>query len=232
MVNQSLVADLAKLLVKHGLDEFRELTEALKHSDFLDTLTKTVAELERRGVTTRPKADIRQMRPKSRSGAGTSRRARSPMELLADRDPEAAGYLRELERSLVTREALRSAADLRAFAVGLGLKTALPNDRRTSVRRIINAMAELPPDRLTQVRREEHRFSSAPRESDYREWAETIMGTWRDQDDSKPARGAAQHRGEESDRPAVASRTRRAGHTTDDVVEVDPHPAERLPDSH
>src|SRR5438874_2107029 len=86
-VNADLVRDVARLIVKYGLEELLALVVELRRPEALDDLATAIEKLESRGVSRgRPTRETR-ARPKGR------RDLRAAIGGLRERDPEVAAYL-------------------------------------------------------------------------------------------------------------------------------------------
>ena len=161
-----LLADLAKLLKKHGPDAFAELSMTLTNREFTRQLAALLPVIGTRGreaeMTRRPR---RKTQPRVT--------AVSFLEDLKTQEPERHALLYKFYEEYVAETILLRLADVRRFAKDSGLHNFRSDSRRKAALPLLKALATVPLEVLRTQLSTVHHFSSSDR--DLEGWSKLIL---------------------------------------------------------
>jgi hypothetical protein len=159
-----LLADLTKLLKKHGPETFRALAEALRDPEQLASLSDTLEVLSKEsihfGVT-----------KQGRTSPGSALRAQ--LDEVANTSPEKANLLRQLWERLMASESVTS-SELRSYARRAGLPQLKSGERGRVVQAFVASLITLD---IAQI---QHHIDQIPKgsgdnENDLAGWSRIIL---------------------------------------------------------
>ncbi len=138
--DSKLLADLVKLMIKHGPDTFESLSKKLSSPEFTQNLSNTLLNLSKnRGNIQLNKKNVQ---------SKTSMNIPRALIVFKDKDSEKYELLNRFYNKLVMNELLPSLGEIREFVSDLGLKEIKEKSRQKAVNSLINLLAELPNEQI------------------------------------------------------------------------------------
>lgn len=164
---KTLAEDLAALLAKHPLDEWRALLAQLRDDKLRDDVVSAVESLMPLARTSSaPKSD----RTRSEGVGALLRDIRA-------KDPQKADHLANLYERLRDRTILPGSRDVRQFAEALGMKERLPGRREQALTALMRYLASLPIERLTSgITTSPGAAAARDLRAEYERWVRIILG--------------------------------------------------------
>jgi hypothetical protein len=165
---RQLIRDLAGLVAKYGIDEFKFLLSEAGRIELVQEATSVIAKLEDQGLPHKP---ARRSRP-------TRIAKPDPLHALRTVDPHGAEQLALAQTTLLNGPFFRARSELRLLAHSMGMREDLNADRRITVRQLITFASKLPESARAEFIA---RVLAGRREVDqtFADWAKTIMGSER-----------------------------------------------------
>lgn len=162
--NAELLADIARLLKKHGPDAFADLAHQMKDGQLQETLVSVLDSSAKSG---------RRFGVKAAGKRVATKRPGKPLFLvkLEQDDPQKAAVINEIYRQLLAKTMLPSLRDIQLFAESNGLPPVTAKSRIQAVSSLLQDMASEPTARIEKLR-------SAIKENENRSldgWAEVIL---------------------------------------------------------
>jgi len=135
-----LLADLAKLLKKHGPDTFESLAESILSPEMTQHLSRVLTQVAKTAHTV----------PKTKREAGSKEESRIPRSLITVKNTEPQKYqlLMEFHNDLTAKTVLPSLRDIKEFAVECGLPEIRAKSRQKAINPLINSLLEFPNEQL------------------------------------------------------------------------------------
>ncbi|HEY3323216.1 MAG TPA: hypothetical protein VGP72_22370 [Planctomycetota bacterium] len=161
----ALLADLAKLLKKHGPETFEALASKLAQPDFAASLSKTLADVAHAH---------RAAAPVGRSHSEKAALSRYRRELVKSDAPESRLLLSFLDE-IFAKRVLPSAKDVNAFVAESKLPMAPVTSRERAIIPLLEALKGLPVETLRKRLESVKRFEDDDRS--LRGWSEIILGS-------------------------------------------------------
>ena len=169
-LNRQLIADLARLSVRYGPDDWDHLLELLEDERRRGQVTRLLREL---AASSRAR---RQNRPKgSRPAPPRAHRVREALAAIGEVDPGRAELLEEVWRKLRQRELLPTLPLIRAFAEATGLKGLGGSKRDQAVTELMEQIVDMPHEELERLMRETV-VQDRKLGEEYERWVRLILG--------------------------------------------------------
>lgn len=141
-----LLADIARLLIKHGPESFEALAQRLREGKLLNDL---VALLEASSHAGRASSRPLGSKPKGKRDSGGGLDA--ILKQCEAENPDKARALLQLHEKLVSKQLLPTLRDIHHFAEDNGLPTISAKSRDKAILPLIRAMASVPVERMTSL---------------------------------------------------------------------------------
>lgn len=140
-----LLADIVRLLAKHGPEPFEALAQRLREGRFLNDL---LALLEASSQVGRRSSRLLGSKTKSKRVSGGLDEILKQCEA---ENPDKARALRQLHEKLVSKKLLPTLRDIRHFAEDNGLPAISAKARDKAILPLIRAMISVPVERMTSL---------------------------------------------------------------------------------
>lgn len=143
MVNTELIIDIAKLVSKHGVGSFEDLSKYLKNPANLDSLTEILdnaSKFKKRDATS-----------KKTSSSKQKKQVPNSLENLKENDIEKFNFLSQLYQDIVSKKILPTLRDIKFFREDNGLQESTAKSHNEASVSLINDLSKLPMERLTAI---------------------------------------------------------------------------------
>lgn len=142
MVNTELLADLIKLLKKHGANAFEELASEIKKPNFIEVVSsilEVIPKFNKEGVSKvakkkKPANDY----PKS-------------LDTLKSTDAEKFNFLNQFYENILSKQTLSSLREINFFREDNGLALSKAKSHKEAIKSLINDLANCPLERLRKL---------------------------------------------------------------------------------
>jgi hypothetical protein len=141
----NLLADIARLIVKHGPQPFEDLAQRLRDGRLIDDLAALLDASAQAGRQSKRPLGSKHTGAKALIGIN---------EILRQcevESPEKAHSLRQLHEKLIAGTLLPTLRDIRHFAEDNGLPTVTAKSRNKAILSLIRAVSSLPLERITSL---------------------------------------------------------------------------------
>jgi hypothetical protein len=166
-LNEKLVADLARLVVRYPAEDWEHLADWLADDERREQLRQLLGELAT--------ASRARSQRSSTAGANRTKRLREAIARLRQTDPARADEIERLWEKLRSRELLPTMPSVRAFAASIGVKGLESAKREGAVLELLQHLVAMPSEQVERLMAEtvvEDRRLGA----EYERWVQLIMG--------------------------------------------------------